>query len=171
MKRHDPNQGSLFGSDPMNPAPVPVPPERVAAELPGQLFLPTVNIIEAAQAIADASPKGWEFYPGTGAPTYVRRLGRGLAVVKLWGGTAYWSARSTDNSERVEGCEETRADAERAAITALERLVMGHVEAITCAECAGTLYVCQCGASDQCRHECAHDVGQCDRGMCALSLC
>lgn len=130
MKRRDPAQGSLFGSDPQNPAPCPVPPERVAAELPGQLFLPTapailptMNIIEAAQAIADASPKGWEFYPGTGAPTYVRRLGRGLAVVKLWGGVAYWSARRTDNAERTDGCESTQADAERAATAALERLV------------------------------------------------
>lgn len=44
MKRPDPMQGSLFGSDPQNPAPCPVPPGRVAEELPGQLFLPIVPV-------------------------------------------------------------------------------------------------------------------------------
>lgn len=127
--RNHPGQGSLFGGPPEAPT-LPVPPERVQEELPGQLFLPVappilpaLDVIKAAQSIADAGAKGWEFYPGTGAPTFVRRLGRALAVVKLWGGAAYWSAKRTDNAERTEGCEDNQADAERAATAALERLV------------------------------------------------
>jgi len=54
---------------------------------------------------------------------------------------------------------------------ALGRRISRHVEAITCAECNGTLYVCQCGGNEQCGHDCAHDVDQCSKGMCAFSRC
>lgn len=123
MKRPDPNQGSLFGSDPARPAPVPVPPERVDAELPGQTFLPLTtapqiapvsmpaapavfnvtsaatpgrfNVLGAALAYLETAPKGWHRceYYGAGAFSRYTEGARAMAFVYQWAGSWLWDVR------------------------------------------------------------------------------
>lgn len=167
--KHDPNQGSLFGTDPQNPAPVPVPPERAAQELPGQQFLP----ITPLQA-ADAQRQEQERIDVLAEAARILELTKPLVVridrwellVTCWrnkddGRRAWWWAI------RQHGCQvsevwtrqdfETRDEAKADGLPVLE-LVAQRGAALVCFEC-GVAWGCSC-------EQVYFDVPPCQRCRC-----